>query len=183
MTDIAADLAIETAAKIAVRSFLRKHPWHAHSYDEMLSDARLGAVKAALSYDPDTGIQRGWWLWRRARGEMLDGLRNRDPRSREQYDAGVEHLPTQMPPLPLESDFGEEMVVEDRSQCRVESWMVLEPVLRKLPERERIVLVACDGYGVPLGEIADRYKVTVSRISQIRKDARETVRAMIQDVG
>jgi len=88
------------------------------------------------------------------------------------------------------SQYSEEYSVEDRTSPTVEETVVetlsyefLHEAFRKVPDRDRRILWLRYANGVPVKEIADEYELSEGRVSQIVKEARESILSALLPAG
>lgn len=181
LQQLAATSPVADAAIGAVSTpYLRKLP---HLEHDIRSAAALGAVDAALRFDPTRG-QFSTFVARRVAGSILDTLRASALKGyRRSYGddyAGPREYAGYEPggacdPLKEASDAS--LPVGWGAECHDE----LERLTRVLPERQRTVLRLHFGHGLNFREIADRLGVVPSRVSVLARDAIAGLRAHFKE--
>lgn len=168
--------AFALATQVA-RLFVASHPGTKRHYDDILSDACLGAVEALTRWDVTRGISLGAFSWRRINGEILDGVRRRAAVRRLPYAAGVrleDLTPAQRVPYSLEEMAARGLEPRDPKAsptATVDARDALSHLYGALTAREYEVIVLYDLCGWRQHEVAARLHVTESRVSQIRREA------------
>ena len=133
----------------------------------------IGLVQAARSFDPQKSTEH-FWVRLRVRGAIIDGVRT--------WCASTRHTHVHVHPDGLMQDAP---LHEEDFAGGLCDRLDLRGALAKLPERERIAVVAHargwapggnpgDGYMAPL---AQRWGVTTSRVAQIRTQGLKRLRA------
>lgn len=157
--------------------FIAGHPGTAQHYDDILSDACLGAVEAAKRWDSTRGVTLWTFSWSRILGAINDGVRTRASVRHSLYVQGVrleDLLPAQRRPLSLDEITETGFVLNDPMASLttgVENHDQLVRLCRSLTAREYEVIVLVDLCGWYLREVGERMGVTEARISQIRTGA------------
>lgn len=176
------DVELIDVAVIAAGNYVKAHPHMWPQYDEILSDAALGAVAAAGRYNPAAGANLATYCGKRAAGQILDGLRKRSPVRRGEFARGCtlddlpEHRRTPIPIHLLAETGTPEPTPVRELEDEVANSDLVERMLATCTERERIVLKASLVHGYPLADIADYLGVTESRVHQIRSAALKRLR-------
>lgn len=174
---------LELATAVA-RAATRRYRLPLNMWPDVLSDATLGVTQAAASYNPTGKSTWRGWVWTRAQGAILDGLRDRSFISRRLYTAGIREadLPLwQRPAHSLDAPIADGLTVGDvvgwtGGIDAAETRIALHQALAVLTERERAVLLATEVEGALLHEVGAALGVTQARVSQIRKRALEKAR-------
>lgn len=173
-------------ARMATGNYIRTHPAAWSRYEDILSDACLGAVSAAARYEDGHGATVATYAYRRADGAILDGVRGRCTIRRCDHARGVTH-PDQLPPhrqqpIPLDSLGAEfrEPTAPSMEDAVADADLV-QRMLATCTERERLILSASLLHGYTLTVIAEHLGVTVSAVSQQRTAAMSRLRAQFAD--
>lgn len=169
-------------ARAVTGRYLRTHPLP-HSYrDDVLSDACWGAAQAAASHNPALGASLTTHAYNRARGAILDGIRDRSPLSRTAHAHGI---PIPRSPLSLEqmAETGRQPHTAGSMEETVADTDLLHRMLATCTARERVVLIGSLVHGYPLADIADELGVTECRVGQIRRAVLARLRAQFQDAA
>lgn len=154
------------------------HPLH-DDYPDGLQDAWIGAILACRRYNPDLGRTIESWVWLKADGEVLDGIRRRDiVKRRSAWDPDD---PALRPALRLDrplphggGTFGDLIGTDDTHQERVD----LDDLIDRLPRPGwRHVIRAVFYDDRRLDEIGVELGVTGARVCQIKRDALAALRA------
>jgi RNA polymerase sigma factor for flagellar operon FliA len=158
--------------------------------DELIGDALHGLVVAADAFDGERGFTFGNYARWRIRGFILDGLRRRDVVGRrKKTDADDPRL---QPPLALDAALSaaesdgtlQEMLADPRNAMEeIENRDLLDWLLRRLPTRERSVVVSLLWGGISEADLGKQRGVSGSRISQIKGDALHRMRLDLIECG
>lgn len=157
-------------AQRAAREFVRSHPLTRPYYEDILSDALLGAAGARASYDPTRGVPFGVYALRRARGAVLDGARTRSPFTRGEHANGMtaENAPPhRQPAVNLSDRIPTQRSPYEQADARID----LARLLKRLPPRLALIVRAYDLDGLTLLEISKALGVSESRVCQLRAQA------------
>lgn len=166
----------------AVRDYLRAHPRTWVQREDLLADALFGVAQARAHYDPARGVPFGAYALRRARGAVLDGIRERSPLTRDEHRKGVTVdtcPPNRRHPLSLDEPLLRttqtlrDLIPEQRQpfEAAVDTRDALRRCLDALPPRLAFVLRRVDLEGRTLLEVAGMLGVTESRACQLRREA------------
>lgn len=166
-------------ALLATRITIRTHPWLSAVADDVLADALLGACQARTRYNPTLGMDYGAYLYRRARGAILDGIRTRGPLPRSQAHQGTR------PPLSLDALVADGLDLHqlipaprDPRLDEIDDTDQVQRLLERLPANLAEILIAVDLHGETLSSYGRRHGYTQSRASQIRAQALRTARRL-----
>lgn len=156
-------LSCEDQVKFLARKMASKFP--GRLYNEILSVAWIGTIKAVDNYDPKKG-KLSTYVAHKVRGAVIDYLREVDPLTRHQRKA-VKHGGPDV--LYVELDTG----LEDRRQefsGRVMASVIVNKLLLEtaLTDQERSVILQTD---CSFKELAVKLHVHPSRVSRINNQA------------
>ena len=175
-----ADREVLDIATQAARYAMRRYRLPTQEYADVLSDAALGATQAALRWDAARGARRSW-LYTRANGAIIDGLRASGyvPRARYARGTRVEDLPAHMlPPIPLDAPHSDDpnLTLDGLAPApdmieAADTRIALAQALACLTDKERRVLLAVTVEGYTLQQVAAALGVTEGRACQIRGQA------------
>lgn len=157
------------------RTFSRRLPSMVE-LDDLVHDGVIGLISALRRYDPGRGVRFAAYAGHRIKGAMIDGLRARDPLSRQVRRA--QKAGGDAPPWPggiqiLDLDHAQHVPAdEDMSPEHA----VLEADLRRrvreglaaLPPRDREVVILRLVQGLPLRVVADRLSLSMTRTAEIQ---------------
>lgn len=160
--------------------------------DDLTGDLNLALVRAAHSFDPDKGDFRPY-AFQRVRGAALDHMRERDHVTRsdrqaikrgDAEDAGVLARPVSLD-LCMEAGLDVEEPGDFTSHIErtVDTLPRLRAALDALPDRHRETVVARFWHEEPIADIADRFGVHPSRVSQLTAEAVRRMRKAMDDVA
>lgn len=162
--------------------------------DDLIADGWVGAVKAARGFEPDRGWAFHTYARHRIRGEIIDGLRRMDYLSRNERNrvtgeisaaqAAGEMYADKRTSLPLSIDLpvdGEDGSISTLGEVLVDQGEAFEETLA---DRELLGQLMADMWGrhreiivqhywryVSLTDLAERWDLTPSRISQLHAEA------------
>lgn len=176
---------IESVVTKVVAEQLGKSPGLYRWRDEMVSDARVAATGAAVRWHADGGASRFTLMMIRARGALIDGIRDRSPLTRGEFDRGIEiddlpqHRRDAVPLDVVMEDAGIEPVAPGDLAAAAADRDLIQRLLLRCTDRERTVLIATVVQGYSYTELAEHYGVTISRITQIR----DTALAKLRDLA
>lgn len=173
-------------AKSAVNLVIRGRYLDSHSYQECVSDALYGIARARLRFDPDLGTWEGY-AFGSAVNAVRDGMRERMPLTRGQWNRGVRHadeLPAWLRPAvsgdALREEYPNFDVAAPAGELElrhVEMSDYIDWLLGFVEGREREVLVRHFLGEQTLAQIGAYWRVTESRVCQIKQVALREVRA------
>lgn len=166
MTDQGAEL--YRAATWAAHTAKRRYP--RQDFDDLLSDACLGAAHALRRFVPERGHLFGY-AYRRALGAALDGARRRMPLTRAGHprDGHAASLEDVLPFIPEPRAPNEYEQVDDAD--------AVERILAQLPPRWAFVLREHDLYGTSLAVLAGELGIAETSVCRIRRKALARARA------
>jgi RNA polymerase sigma factor for flagellar operon FliA len=169
--------------------------WIAHKYAngwslaaewaDVYADASIGVLDAIRHFDPARSITQKAYVFIRARGAAIDGIRQRGymPRSRTGVD-------TKRAPLSLDMlraatiDDGRgawEPRVHERGYDDVDAAVTVPLLLVHLSRRHRFVVEAYYLAGRSMADIGRELGVTESRVCQIHTQALRQMRAILAE--
>jgi RNA polymerase sigma factor for flagellar operon FliA len=169
-------IALWVAGKYANRKAL------AADWDDVHADAMIGVLDAIRKFDPARSLTQKAYVFLRARGAAIDGIRQRSytPRSAQ----GKRREPLSLNML-LESVVNDEAPWEpgtiDGGYAEVDAAMTVPYLLAVLSRRSRFVIEAYYLAGRSLADIGAELGVTEARISQIHTQALRRMRAMFAE--
>jgi len=166
--------------------------WVAHKYAsgwslaaewaDVYADASIGVLNAIRHFDPARSLTQSAYVFIRARGAAIDGIRQRGYMTRTDVDTRR---------VPLSLDMLRDAVVNDEAPWepgaidlgydKVDSAETIPYLLVALSRRSRFVIEAYYLAGRSLADIARELGVTESRISQIHTLALRQMRAMLAE--
>lgn len=165
---------LEWARAIAAGLARRLPTWF--TVEDLTGPAEIGLIRAAERYDASTGVPFRAYAQARVYGACIDSVRRREYRERARpsidADGPLENVPYEVRdpgPSPEERAYAGELAA------------VWERV-RELPTRHRLVIVGLYREGMTLTEISRTVEVSPSRVSQMRREALDMLRAMVEDL-
>lgn len=178
-------------AKMAAGKFVAGHPAARGSFDDLVGDAALAAVRAAGRHDgsQENSASLTTYTFRRAAGAIVDGIRERSLVSRSELKRGVRlaDLPAHRQVRGSWEELAEETHLHpvdpldgpDRLIERAEEMRQLGAAIDALPGRLRDVIARNFLNGETLTVIAEDLGVTLSQVSQDRKRALKLLRTAL----
>jgi RNA polymerase sigma factor (sigma-70 family) len=167
-------------ANLAERLAYAHNPWLWPWHDDVHSDALLGVCQARHRYNPAHGVPFHVYALRRARGAILDGIRDRAPLTRRQAHQGTPK------PLSLDALIADGLDLHqlipaprDPHLDRIDNLDAVRRVLEQLPPWLADILIAVDLHGETLASYGRGHGYTESRASQIRKQALRAARRLL----
>lgn len=155
---------------------------HILSIDDLVQEGAVAAMRAAERWDASHEVPLEAFVAIRARGAMIDAIRNASPggrmrgkRERPKIRSLDEILPNtnaMLQDFPDES-WSEEFVIRERAN---KGQALLLRLLEQLPPREWEIIERHYFLEEQLGDIADDWGVTQSRVSQIHTRALRLMR-------
>lgn len=152
-------------------------------YDDLVSEGWIGAIQAVERYDPAQGASLATFGANRVRGQMMDHIRSYSWLSRRDYGRvkkGTARFCLHSLDEPVmrggtddEVSLADLLPDDEDTVARMIDVLAIRTVITQLPEKHRFVLVAYYYDDLTLAQIAKRAGVTVSRISQRLKAARQ----------
>lgn len=191
-------------ARLVARDVYLKVRLRGTEWGDYVQNATIGLLEAIDRYDPDRGIEFRTYARHRVRGAVFNGLRHlvstaQDYRSAtversaslsgggtsDQLEAfvswtvglGIGHLLEAASLVDEQIDQGRGPYATAVSDQLSDA---LRRALEQLPEREQMVLTLHYFQHVPFVDIASQLQVTKGRISQIHRQAIETLRAQMK---
>jgi RNA polymerase sigma factor (sigma-70 family) len=168
-----ANIALWVANKYARRRVL------AAEWDDVHADALIGILDAIRHFDPARRLTQKAYVFVRAKGAAIDGIRQRNyvPRSGD-HD--------RREPVSLDMLFEDvlergkwEPIAAERGYDEVDAAETVPALLVQLSPRLRFVIEAYYFAGRSFADIAQELGVTESRVCQIRTLALRQMRAML----
>lgn len=154
--------------------------------DDLIAWGVFGLVQAAQRYRDESGATFGAYAARRVRGQVLDALRERDPLSRsarKEFREARERdpeLPAPVVEISLDRAIaaGREPVGAERCRAQQDGrWRGVANEVRRLPRRERTVIMLSYGRGMTLREIGRHVGLSESGVCRVRARALAHLRA------
>jgi len=145
--------------------------------DDLTSAGCVGLVEAMSRYRPDSEATLNSFAWRRIRGAMLDEIRQMGPLSRRQHERG-ESIPDILR-IDYVSQDGVMAAEYYGYHDKFDEKIAVRRSLNILKDRERDIIISHFWIGENQYEIAKRYGVCESRISQIIRDALKKLRRVM----
>lgn len=167
------------------------HATHAGDIDDFTSAGMIGLIQAADRFDPTRGVSFALWAERRIRGAILDDFRIGDTYSRRERELrkNPEYADsTRAAQVHGQRDDSFELwrVVCRRSddlRTSRDTLIVLAAMLPRLPYRLRCIMRMYYFEDKVDTEIARVYKVTASRICQMRRESEALLRKEADRLG
>ena len=145
--------------------------------DDLIHDGVIGLIGALRRYDPGRGVGFSTYAGHRIKGAMIDGLRTRDPLSRQVRRAqktsggdaplwarGVQILDLDHAlNVPADEDMSPEHVALEADLRRR-----VREGLAALPPRDREVLILRLVQGLPLRAVAEHFSLSMTRTAEIQ---------------
>jgi RNA polymerase sigma factor for flagellar operon FliA len=154
----------------------------AAEWADVYADASIGVLGAIRRFDPARSLTQKAYVFLRARGAAIDGIRQRGYIFRSDVDTRR---------VPLSLDMLREAVVNDeapwepsiteRGYDRVDDAATIPLLLIHLSPRRRFVIEAYYLAGRSLADIGRELGVTESRVSQIHTQALRQMRATLAE--
>lgn len=171
-------MAMTEAEEVDFVRNIAKHVFKHHdccglTVDDLVSEGWIAYTMKKSSYDSSRGVTLQSYAYRRVEGAMLDAIEAERPRG---YRNG--YKPGQDAPIRVieydDASTGVMPTVEDR----IEYSRINRVLVRRLSGRERVILIKRAG-GERLRPLSHRYNISMSRVTQIHRAAREKVRRVI----
>jgi RNA polymerase sigma factor FliA len=166
--------------------------WTAHKYAngwslaaewaDVYADASIGVLNAIRHFDPARSLTQSAYVFVRARGAAIDGIRQRGYMTRTDVD--TRRVPLSLDMLCESVDDGGDgldLGAIDGGYDKVDSAETVPYLLAALSRRSRFVIEAYYLAGRSLADIARELGVTESRVSQIHTQALRQMRAMFAE--
>ncbi len=156
------------------------------SREDLEADGQLGLIQAARSYDPSRGSFRMWAHYR-IRGVMLDFVR----RELSTLNIGYGAFPSVGSELP--GDYKSQQPILFRWQTpqdhtarravRNETHQLLIRAIRRLPNRDRLVITRTHLWGQTLDQVGQRIGMRGPGACAVRKQAMGRLRLVLEGMG
>jgi RNA polymerase sigma factor for flagellar operon FliA len=166
--------------------------WVAHQYAngwslaaewaDVYADASIGVLDAIRRFDPARSITQKAYVFIRARGAAIDGIRQRGYITRRDVD--TRRVPLSLDALRdavVDDETHWEPSVTERGYDRVDDAETIRLMLVHLSPRCRFVIEAYYLAGRDLADIGRELSVTESRVSQIHTQALRQMRGMLAE--
>jgi len=166
--------------------------WIAHKYAngrslaaewaDVYADASIGVLAAIRHFDPTRSLTQRAYVFIRARGAAIDGIRQRGYKTRKDVD--TRRVPLSLDMLRDDVDDGGagwDLGENDRGYDEVDAAETIPLLLVQLSRRPRFVIEAYYLAGRTLADIARELGVTESRVSQIHTQALRQMRATLAE--
>ena len=157
---------------------------HTADYADVLQEAALGYLRAMERFDPARGLKPQTLGARRARGAVLDYLREIDPLTRGQRKRVKAGAPSPVVILGLDEcnvlKFPAPSMLPDESAARAELERRVAAAMRTLSDRDWQVVSLTFWCGLTLREIGRRLGIHETRASELRKRALKRLRAEME---
>ncbi|TNJ33224.1 sigma-70 family RNA polymerase sigma factor [Arenimonas terrae] len=187
----------------AIGAGLHRQYWSPQAErDDYLQNARVGLLEAMSRYDPDRGVPFRVFAQSRVRGAVLNALRVAQD-STQLPAASAETADSRARPIPadafetlvasivstslgflLESAIGGEADADDgfvyARNRQIETR--IRAAVNLLPARHQEIIVEHYFRQTPLHDMADRWRLTKGRVSQLHHDALIKLRATLRDL-
>jgi RNA polymerase sigma factor (sigma-70 family) len=149
----------------AARRLRRERGQFAGSFDDLISDGHIGALKAVDAFDPANGATLETYAYHRIYGEMRDGLRNRSGvRTLDGEPHRSQPETTSMDAMLEQAAWKEPAAAGDPFE-KTNRDLTVRSILQRLPLGERLFLEDYFLRGHSGVEIAKWHGVTGSRVS------------------
>ena len=166
--------------------------WVAHKYAtgwslaaewaDVYADASIGVLNAIRHFDPARSLTQRAYVFIRARGAAIDGIRQRGYKGRKDVD--TRRVPLSLDMLRADIDDGGDgldLGTIEHGYDEVDAAVTVPLLLVQLSRRRRFVIEAYYRAGRSLADIAAELGVTESRVSQIHTQALRQMRAMLAE--
>ena len=171
-----APIALWVASKYADRRSL------ATEWGDVHADASIGVLDAIRHFDPARSLTQRAYVFIRARGAAIDGIRQRGYKSRKDVD-------TRRAPLSLDmlrdavanGGDGWEPPAIEHGYAEVDAAVTVPLLLIQLSRRRRFVIEAYYLAGRSMADIGTELGVTESRVCQIHVQALRQMRATLAE--
>lgn len=144
--------------------------------DDLIHDGVIGLIGALRRYDPGRGVGFTTYAGHRIKGAMIDGLRTRDPLSRQvrraqktggdapRWARGIQILDLDHAlNVPADEDMSPEHLALEADLRRR-----MRDGLTALPPRDREVVLLRLVQGLPLRAVAERFSLSMTRTAEIQ---------------
>ena len=163
--------------------------WVAHKYAggwslatewaDVYVDASIGVLDAIRHFDPARSLTQRAYVFIRARGAAIDGIRQRGYMTRSSSGRPPMSLDALLDAVGDESPW--EPSVIERGYARVDAAETISLLLVHLSRQRRFVIEAYYLAGRSIADIGQELGVTESRVSQIHTKALRQMRAMLTE--
>jgi len=166
--------------------------WVAHKYAggwslaaewaDVYADASIGVLAAIRHFDPTRSLTQRAYVFIRARGAAIDGIRQRGYKTRKDVD--TRRVPLSLDILRADIDDGGdgwEPGAIERGFDEVDAAETIPLLLVQLSRRPRFVIEAYYLAGRTIADIARELGVTESRVYQIHTQALRQMRATLAE--
>jgi len=186
--------------KALAREIHRRLP-RSVEYDDLFQNGVLGLMEAVQKFDPSKRVPFTLYARYRIRGAILDGLRSSDRLTRshrrlvksEEQEGSVGPV-TISASAPRVADGDERTSIEanlrsDEADSPYRMFQaqevrdLLEQAIDELPQRHRVMMHMLFHEGLRASEVAERFQVNESRISQMRGAALRRISAKFDKSG
>lgn len=167
-------------------------------YEDLYGDAILGLIRAIDRFDPTRNLKFETYAIPCIRHAIQESFRNADPltrRQRTQLRSEPDQLQSERHracpislEIPIEETESETITLADVILDPNDLWeeltareqrALLRAALRELPARERAILLLHYEQNWTIAQIAHQFRISESRVHQLRKRALETLRARL----
>lgn len=182
-TDLAESLILEHIpfAKAYAYGIIKR--WPRYEWEDAFGDAMVGLVKAAITYDPESGYAFTTYSSHRIRSEVLSGIRSRNGHRKQvagkytfvsDKPMSLHALGSSYPDddvLHSKEDYQSILGVEDNHDDLEDASFRrnLEQVINRFGDRDKMIYTLYYFEGIPMWQIGDLYDMTESRVCQILK--------------
>ena len=166
--------------------------WVAHQYAngwslaaewaDVYADASIGVLNAIRHFDPARSLTQKAYVFVRARGAAIDGIRQRGYMARSDVD--TRRVPLSLDMLRDDVDDGGDgldLGAIDLGYDKVDAAVTIPTLLVQLSSRPRFVIEAYYLAGRSLADIGRELGVTEARVSQIHTQALRQMRAILAE--
>jgi len=166
--------------------------WVAHKYAggwslatewaDVYADASIGVLNAIRHFDPARSLTQRAYVFIRARGAAIDGIRQRGYKSRKDVD--TRHVPLSLDMLRNDVDDGGDgldLGTIEHGYDEVDAAVTVPLLLVHLSRRRRFVIEAYYLAGRSMADIGAELGVTESRVCQIHVQALRQMRAILAE--
>jgi len=163
--------------------------WVAHQYGngwslaaewaDVYADASIGVLNAIRHFDPARSITQKAYVFIRAQGAAIDGIRQRGYLTRSGSGRAPMSLDVLLDAVGDESPW--EPGVIERGYARIDAAETISLLLVQLSRRRRFVIEAYYLAGRSMADIGRELGVTESRVCQIHVQALRQMRAMLAE--
>jgi RNA polymerase sigma factor for flagellar operon FliA len=163
---------------------LAKRRYYRHTtidYDDHVGACLLGLAKAFKSYDPSRGAAFESYAYRRMVGEHLDYLRTMDHLTRSGRADVRDGLAVDPgPPVVLPGTWDPPELVDDHGLVELRD--ALDRAEHVLTAKEATAMRLCEVHGWTMADVGVLLDVSESRVCQLKRQARDKLRAELGPV-